>query len=102
MIDLIDEHRAGLEALCRKYHVRTLEVFGSAAAGTWQPERSDLDFLVEFQPEAAERIFHGYFDFRDELAQLFGCKVDLVMAGAIHNSYFRKAVNQHRMVLYAA
>lgn len=77
-------------------------MFGSAVDGSWNPERSDLDFLVEFLPEAAGRIFHGYFDLKEAFERLFGRKVDLVMPGAIRNPYFRKAVNQQRRVLYAA
>lgn len=102
MIDLIENHRAELEVLCRRYHVRTLEVFGSAADGTFDPARSDLDFLVEFLPAAGVRIFHGFFDFKDELQQLFARKVDLVMPGAIRNSYFLMTVNAQRRPLYAA
>ena len=102
MIDLIAQHRAELDALCRQYLVKTLEVFGSAADGTFDPARSDLDFVVEFLPGAASRIFHGYFDLKDALERLFGRKVDLVMPRAIRNPYLLKAVNQQRKVLYAA
>src|SRR5260370_234544 len=102
MIDLIDHRRAELMALCRKYHVKTLEVFGSAADGSFDLARSDLDFLLEFLPAAAGRPFHGYFDLKQELEKLFERKVDLVMPGAIRNPYFLKAVNQQRTVLYAA
>ncbi len=102
MIDLIQSKRAELEKLCRQHHVRTLELFGSAAVGDFDPASSDLDFLVEFLPTAAERIFHGYFDFRDALEELFCRKVDLVMPGAIRNRYFLGTVNQQRKLLYAA
>ncbi len=102
MIDLIEQHREELAELCRRYRVRTLELFGSAADGTFDPTRSDLDFLVEFLPEAAGRIFDGYFDLKEALEQLFGHEVDLVMPRAIRNPYFLKAVNQQRQVLYAA
>ena len=77
MIDLIEQHRSKLEMLCRKYHVRALELFGSAAEGTFDLARSDLDFLLQFLPEAASRSFYGYFDLKEELGQLFGRKVDL-------------------------
>jgi predicted nucleotidyltransferase len=102
MIDLIEQRRAGLEDLCRRYHVKTLELFGSAAGGTFDPARSDLDFLVEFLPEAAGRVFHGYFDLKEALQRLFDRPVDLVMPGAVRNPYFLKAVSQQRRVLYAA
>ncbi len=102
MIGLIQGRRAELEALCRKHHVKSLEVFGSAADETFDSAHSDLDFLVQFLPEAAGRFFGGYFDFKEDLEQLFGHKVDLVMPGAIRNPYFLKSVNQQRRVLYAA
>jgi predicted nucleotidyltransferase len=102
MIEMIEQHRSDLVALCRKHHVKTLEVFGSAVDGTFDSARSDLDFLLEFLPAAAERPFHGYFDLKEDLEKLFGRKVDLVMPAAIRNPYFLKAVNQQRTVLYAA
>jgi hypothetical protein len=102
MIDLIEKNRPALENLCRRYHVRTLELFGSAADGTFDPRRSDLDFLVEFTPAAAERIFHGFFDLKEELQALFGRKIDLVMPGAIRNKYLLQAINEQRKLLYAA
>jgi uncharacterized protein len=101
MIDLIQARRAELDALCRKHHVKSLEVFGSVADGTFDRAHSDLDFLVQFLPEAAARIFDGYFDLKEDLEQLFGHKVDLVMPGAIRNPYFLTAVNRQRRVLYA-
>jgi predicted nucleotidyltransferase len=92
MIELIEQHRAKLEELCCKYRVKTLEVFGSAADGTWDPDRSDLDFLVEFLPLEPGQHFATYFGLLDELRSLFRRKVDLVMPSAIRNPYFLKAV----------
>ena len=102
MIDLIEQQRSRWEDLCRTYHVKTLELFGSAAGGAWDAARSDLDFLVEFLPEAGSRCFSGYFDFKEELERLFGRNVNLVMPGAIRNPYFLDSVNRQRKVLYAA
>lgn len=102
MFHLIQERWADLEALCRKHHVKSLEVFGSAADGTYDRTRSDLDFLVQFLPEAGAHVFHGYFDLKDELERLFGHKVDLVMPSAVRNPYFLQAINRQRRVLYAA
>ena len=49
MIPLIEKKRLAVEELCRKYRVTRLEVFGSAVGESFDPERSDIDFLVEFQ-----------------------------------------------------
>ena len=101
MIALVEQHRAELDALCRRFHVKALAMFGSAVTESWDPARSDLDFVVEFLPQAAERIFHGYFDFREELERLYGRKVDLVMPNAVRNSRLRDAINNQRRPLYA-
>jgi len=47
MVSLIDKHRKALIDLCQKYHVKRLDVFGSAARGDFE-KSSDIDFLVEF------------------------------------------------------
>jgi predicted nucleotidyltransferase len=103
MIELIENHRAELEELCRKHHVKTLELFGSAADGTWDPSRSDLDFLVDFPPGHDFGPWIGdFFDLKDDLERLFGRKVDLVMPGAIRNRFFLEAINKQRKTVYAA
>ncbi len=56
MIPLIERHHAEIEALCRRFGVRRLEVFGSAATGDFRDATSDLDFLVEL----AQTTSHGY------------------------------------------
>jgi predicted nucleotidyltransferase len=101
IIPLIEQKRAEIEALCRKYHVRTLEVFGSAARGGFDTERSDLDFLVEYEDDGPPGgLFQGHFGFQLDLEALFGRAVDLVEPAAIRNSYFLRSVNQHRQVVY--
>ena len=102
MIDLIEHHRAELADLCRRYHVLTLELFGSAADGTFDPARSDLDFLVEFLPVGPGQLFDFFFDLKDELQTLFRREVDLVSPRTIRNSYLLKAINESRQVVYAA
>jgi len=47
MVSLIDKHHKALMDLCEKYHVKRLDVFGSAARGDFD-KSSDIDFLVEF------------------------------------------------------
>jgi uncharacterized protein len=102
VIDLIDQRQAELADLCRKYRVRTLEVFGSAADGTFDPATSDLDFLVEFLPLGPGQLFDSFFDLKDELQSLFRRRVDLITPSSIRNPYFERSVNQSRKVLYAA
>jgi predicted nucleotidyltransferase len=51
MISLIEQHRPEVAALCSRFGVQTLDVFGSAADGAFDATRSDIDFLVAFSPE---------------------------------------------------
>jgi predicted nucleotidyltransferase len=102
MIECIESHRTELAALCRRYRVNTLVVFGSAADGTYEPARSDLDFLVNFLPIDKGEIAPDYFGLLHALEDLFRCRIDLVMEKAIRNPYFRRGINQGRQLVYAA
>jgi predicted nucleotidyltransferase len=102
LIELLENHRAELASLCRGYRVKTLEVFGSAADGAFDPARSDLDFLVDFLPVEEGEIAPDYFGLLHALEDLFGCKIDLVMDTAIRNPYFRRGVDDSRRMIYAA
>jgi hypothetical protein len=98
----VEERRAELEALCRRYRVRRLELFGSAATGVERPGQSDFDFLVEFEPLPPGAYADAYFGLLEDLERLFGRPVDLIVASAIRNPYFRESVERTRTMLYAA
>jgi predicted nucleotidyltransferase len=101
MLPLIDTKRAEIAELCRRYHVRRLEVFGSAAQGDFDPQRSDVDFLVEFDPDHRANAFDDYFELKENLESLLGRSVDLVVEKAIRNPYFRASVERTREPVYA-
>lgn len=102
MTTLVAQHRAELEALCRRFRVLRLELFGSAATGQDRPGESDLDFLVEFEPLPTGSYADTYFGFLEALESLFGRAVDLVIPSAITNPYFRQSVERTKTLLYAA
>jgi predicted nucleotidyltransferase len=102
MIPQVEPHRARLEVLCRRFGVRRLELFGSAAAGGFRSDTSDLDFLVEFQQPTGPGYADRYFGLLESLESMFGRPVDLVVASAIGNPYFREMVDKTRELIYAA
>jgi uncharacterized protein len=103
MISIVDSKQVFLRDLCRRYGVRRLELFGSAATPAFDPKSSDLDFLVEFLPEQdLGPWLRHYFAFRAELEELFERRVDLVMAEAVKDPYFRRELEHTRTLLYAA
>ena len=74
----IADKKGELAAVCRRYGVARLEVFGSAARGTdFDPQTSDADFLVEFDPTAAWPPFDQFFDLAEALSMTLGRPVDL-------------------------
>ncbi len=93
--------RVEIEALCRRYGVRRLELFGSTATGQERLE-SDLDFLVDFEPLPPGRYADAYFGLRESLEELSGRAVDLVTASAVKNPYFRQSIERTKTLLYAA
>ena len=83
----IAEKREALAALCRCYGVASLEVFGSAArGGDFDPERSDFDFLVAFEPRADPPPLEQFLGFAEALEQLFARPVDLMEHAALDAS----------------
>jgi predicted nucleotidyltransferase len=102
MIAEIATHRAELQGFCQRFHARRLEIFGSAARGMdFDAARSDLDFLVEFQPLSPGDYVDAFFGLKEALEQLFGRPVDLVSAASIRNSYFRDSIERTKALLDA-
>ena len=102
MNTIVAEHQTELIQLCRQFQVRQLELFGSALGDAYDPERSDLDFLVEFKALPDGGYATAFFGFKESLEQLFGRPVDLVVGSAIRNPYFRQSIEQSKALLYAA
>lgn len=102
MTPLIAQRRNEIEDICRRFQVRRLELFGSAVGDDFDPQSSDVDFLVDFEPLVEGQHADAYFGLRESLETLVGRPVDLVMSRAIRNPYFLEAIESSRMLLYAA
>lgn len=98
----LDDLRDEIAALCRRHHVRWLDLFGSAARADFDPARSDVDFLVEFEPLDEGAYAEAWFGLHEALEALLGRPVDLVSAPAVRNPYFRAELQRTRRALYAA
>ncbi len=103
MVKAIEEHGTDLRELCRRFGVKRLDVFGSAAMDEgFDPTRSDIDFLVEF--DLPDPVCHAraYFGLLAALKDLFSRDVDLVEVRAVTNPYFLESINRGRRQVYAA
>lgn len=98
---VIAEHLEEIRALCREFGVLRLEVFGSVCTPDFDPERSDIDFLVEYPPEHDYGPWlSNHFSLEEELSILLGRKVDVVMPPALSNRWFRREAEKTRTVIY--
>ena len=102
MIPQIDQHSDELTELCRRYDVKRLDVFGSAAVGDFNPDTSDIDFLVEFDETENIPLFQTRRDLTQALESLFNRSVDLVIFANVENPYFRSSVENTREPIFEA
>ena len=85
---------------CRKWMVRELALFGSVLRDDFGAE-SDVDVLVSFAPDAPWSYWE-WPEMQDDLAQIFGRRIDLVEKEALRNPFRRERILGTRRVLYAA
>jgi len=102
MVAVLENKSGAIAALCRRYGVVRLDVFGSALRDDFRPGQSDVDLLVEFAPMEPYAKAQAYFALRNELRALLGVEVDLVMTGAVKNRYIARNIERTKRMLYAA
>jgi predicted nucleotidyltransferase len=96
---LDQQHRQRIADICRRYRVRKLSLFGSAATGTERVD-SDVDLLVEFIPGEAPSGF-ALVDMQRELQDAFGGRpVDLAFPSVLRNPYRRQAIEPQLQTVY--
>src|ERR1700677_2722204 len=95
---VIAAKKEDLAALCRRFDVARLEIFGSAArAVDFNPDASDVDFLVEFHRNSRLPPLEQFFDLAEALKQLLGRPVDLLESGAARfaiRSFWRESTGR--------
>ena len=91
-----------IAAACRDHQVLRMHLFGSALRDDFEPARSDLDLLVEFQPIEPCALVRAYFELEEQLAPITGQSIDLVMADAVCNPYVRRDIDASKRLIYEA
>lgn len=100
---IITEKLDEIKAVCKKYGVKSLYLFGSAATGKLNSE-SDLDFIVDYYKtdEGLPLEPFDYFDLMNSLEEITNNRIDLVVLESIRNKYFKEKVEREKVLLYAA
>lgn len=91
-------------AACQKWKIIELALFGSVLRDDFQPDLSDVDILVVFDPEAHWTLL-DLVDIEDDFKEILGRDVDLVERGSIeqsHNSVRKQEILSSLKVIYAA
>lgn len=99
MHHIITDNLHAIQAICEEFGVARLELFGSAARDDFDPEKSDIDFIVEFIDHGAG-ISDRYFGLTHALEDLLGRLVDIGFARTLKNPYFIAEIEADRTVLY--
>ena len=102
MTSIVSDQLDAIAALARKHGVTRLFLFGSGVANDFDQQRSDLDFLVEFEPMVPADHANSYFGLLEDLEILLSLPVDLVELGPISNPYFRQEIEKTKRPLYEA
>jgi predicted nucleotidyltransferase len=90
-----------IAALCRKYGIRKLSLFGSAARGDMNPQ-SDVDLMVEFDP-ASKTSLWDYPAMQDDFSALFDRrKIQFASPEILRNPFRRKTILPDLKTLYEA
>ena len=100
MHPVIDKHRTEIRSLCHRYHVRRLDVFGSAARGDGDPR--DVDLLVEFAPAPGMGPVDEYFGLLEALERLFDRPVQLLTRRSLRNPHLIRSIEKTHRILHVA
>lgn len=95
----IDKHTSDIQRLCARHKVKKLYAFGSALTPQFNNE-SDIDFIVDFEPQDIAHYADNYFNLKFALEDVFKRRVDLLEEKTIKNPYFLQAIKNQRQLLY--
>ncbi|MBU2951372.1 nucleotidyltransferase domain-containing protein [Tamlana agarivorans] len=88
-----------IKKLCKQYKVRSFAAFGSVTRDNFNNE-SDYDFVVDFDENDPFEYTNLYFELKDKLEKLLKRQIDLIEHRAIKNKYFKKELDETKILIY--
>lgn len=99
-MNLIYDNIDKIRALCERYKVKSMYVFGSVLNNRFNDD-SDIDLLFSFKSDIDFNNYsNNFFDLWDNLKSLLGRNVDLVDERTIRNPYFKEEVEETKKLIY--
>ena len=89
-----------LHLLYEKYKVKRAFLFGSAVNGDFNPERSDIDMLVDMDDLPPVERGEYLMKLWSELEDLFARKIDLLTQNSIRNPYLKSSIENSKYLIY--
>lgn len=102
MHPLVREQLPQIVELCKRHRVRRVALFGSALGDDFDPARSDVDLLIDFEPLSPGQHADHYLSLIVDLEDLLGRPVDVVERHMLSNPYVRRSVEARHLLLYDA
>ena len=98
--ELINKDKITFYKLCKDHKVKSLFAFGSSVTDKFDPEKSDIDLMVEIEEldpiEKGEKIM----SFWDKMEEFFKRKVDLLTNLSIRNRILRENIEATKILIY--
>lgn len=98
-MNIIDQYRDRIKALCLEHKVNKLFVFGSVLTNQFK-KSSDIDFVVDFKGVELYDYADNYFNLKSALEKLLNRQVDLLENSAIKNPYLKKSIDSSKQIIY--
>ncbi len=95
----LDKYAIAINKLCVAHQVKTLYAFGSVLTNYFT-EKSDIDFIVDFDPVELSRYADNYYNLKFSLQDILKRDIDLLEEKAIKNPYFLQSVIHQRKLVY--
>lgn len=98
MLD-IKPYEDKIKKICVDLHLKSFALFGSVITDKFGAE-SDIDILVEFDPQKNENLFDAYFTLKEDLENIFNRPVDIVIERSVRNPFLKRSIDSTKRTIY--
>jgi len=98
--DEISKKRNDFSLLCKSHKVKYLYAFGSSTSDKFDPDKSDIDLLVEIDSKDPVERGENLLSLWDLFENFFNRRVDLLTDASIHNPFLRKNIEATKVLIY--
>jgi uncharacterized protein len=98
--DEISKNKLDFALLCKDHKVKFLYAFGSSVNERFDPDKSDIDLLVEIDSKDPIEKGENLLSLWDLFENFFKRKVDLLTDSSIRNPFLRKSIDSTKVLIY--